>query len=63
MKSAWKAQLRLFRRYQTMLRRGKHYNVIVTAIAREMVAYIWVISREIVLIPVEPKLRLSRVPA
>ncbi|EAQ66882.1 ISCps8, transposase [Marinomonas sp. MED121] len=60
---AWKAQLRLCRRYQTMLRRGKHYNVIVTAIAREMIAYIWAISREIVLTPVEPKLRLSRVPA
>jgi len=57
---AWKAQLRLCRRYQTMLRRGKHYNVIVTAIAREMIAYIWAISREIVLTPVEPKLRLSR---
>ena len=63
MESAWKAQLRLCRRYQTMLRRGKHYNVIVTAIAREMIAYIWAISREIVLTPVEPKLRLSRVPA
>ncbi|QUM84908.1 IS110 family transposase [Moritella sp. 28] len=60
---AWKAQLRLCRRYQTMLRRGKHYNVIVTAIAREMIAYIWAISREIVLTPVEAKLRLSRVPA
>lgn len=60
---AWKAQLRLCRRYQTILRRGKHYNVIVTAIAREMIAYIWAISREIVLTPVEPKLRLSRVPA
>jgi len=60
---AWKAQLRLCRRYQTMLHRGKHYNVIVTAIAREMIAYIWAISREIVLTPVEPKLRLSRVPA
>jgi len=59
----WKAQLRLCRRYQTMLRRGKHYNVIVTAIAREIIAYIWAISREIVLTPVEPKLRLSRVPA
>ena len=60
---AWKAQLRLCRRYQTMLRRGKNHNVIVTAIAREMIAYIWAISREIVLTPVEPKLRLSRVPA
>ena len=49
---AWKAQLRLCRRYQTMLRRGKHYNVIVTAIAREIIAYIWAISREIVLTPV-----------
>jgi hypothetical protein len=41
----------------------KPYNVIIIAIAREMIAYIWAISREVVLTPVNPKLRLSRVPA
>ena len=60
---AWQAQLRLCRRYQRLMHKGKHYNVVVTAIAREMIAYIWAISREVVLAQVNPKLRLSRVPA
>jgi transposase len=60
---AWQAQLRLCRRYQRLMHKGKHYNVVVTAIAREMIAYIWAISREVVLTPVNPKHRLSRVPA
>jgi transposase len=60
---AWKAQLRLCRRFNRLMQRGKHRNVVVAAIAREMVAYIWAISREIVLAPFEPKTRLSRVPA
>jgi len=60
---AWEAQLRLCRRYQRLMHRGKHRSVVVTAIAREMIAYIWAISREVVLQPVNPKDRLSRVPA
>jgi transposase len=60
---AWQAQMRLCRRYQRLIHKGKHYNVVVTAIAREMIAYIWAISREVVLPQVNPKLRLSRVPA
>ena len=60
---AWRAQLRLCKRYQRMSHKGKHYNGIVTAIAREMAAFIWAIAREVVLTPVNPKLRLSRVPA
>jgi transposase len=60
---AWKAQLRLCRRYQRLMQRGKHRNVVVAAIAREMIAYIWAISREVVLVPVDPSTRLSRVPA
>ncbi|MBD3587365.1 IS110 family transposase [Salinimonas sp. HHU 13199] len=60
---AWKAQLRLCKRYQRMSKKGKHYNLIITAIAREMAAYIWAIAKEVVLTPVNPKLRLSRVPA
>ena len=60
---AWKAQLRLCKRYQRMNKKGKHYNLIVTAIAREMAAYIWAISKEVVLSPVNPTLRISRVPA
>lgn len=60
---AWKAQLRLCRRYQRLMQRGKHRNVIITAIAREMIAYIWAIAKEVVLTPVDPKQRLSRIPA
>lgn len=60
---AWQAQLRLCRRYGRLMHRGKHRSVVVTAIAREMIAYIWAISREVVLTPVDPKKRLSRVPA
>jgi transposase len=60
---AWKAQVRLCRRYQRLIQRSKHRNTVVAAIAREMVAYIWAITKEVVLAPVNPKLRLSRVPA
>ena len=60
---AWKAQLRLCRRYQRLMQRGKHYNLVIAAIAREIIAYIWAIAKEVVLTPVDPKLRLSRVPA
>ena len=60
---AWKAQLRLCKRYKKMIGKGKHYNLVVTAIAREMIAYIWAIAKEVVLTPVNAKLRLARVPA
>lgn len=60
---AWQAQLRLCKRYQRLMKRGKHYNLVVTAIAREMIAYIWAIAREVVLAPVNPAKRLARVPA
>ena len=52
---AWQAQLRLCRRYARLMHRGKHRSIVVTAIAREMIAYIWAISREIVLTPVDPR--------
>lgn len=58
---AWQAQLRLCRRYQRLMQRGKHRNLVVAAIAREMIAFIWAISREVVLSPVNPTLRQSRV--
>ncbi|MBB1293672.1 IS110 family transposase, partial [Pseudoalteromonas sp. SR41-4] len=60
---AWKAQIRLCKRYKKMIAKGKHYNLVVTAIAREIIAYIWAIAREVVLTPVNTKLRLARVPA
>lgn len=60
---AWQAQLRLCRRYQRLMQLGKHRNVVVTAIAREMIAYIWAISREVVISPIDPKTRIARLPA
>src|SRR5712691_891501 len=44
---AWKAQCRLAARYRTLVRRGKPKNVAVTAVARELAAFIWAISREV----------------
>lgn len=44
---AWKAQVRLCRRFRRLLARGKHPNVIVTAIARELAAFLWAIAREV----------------
>jgi len=38
--------------------RGKHQNVVVIAIAREMAAYIC----EVVISPINPRLKISRVP-
>lgn len=60
---AWKAQQRLCRRYQRLIHKGKNRNVVTTAIAREIIAYIWSISREVTLPKVDERKRLSRVPA
>ncbi|MEZ8349561.1 IS110-like element ISVisp2 family transposase [Vibrio splendidus] len=60
---AWLAQQRLCRRYQRLLQKGKHRNVVVVAIAREMIAYIWAITREVVISDVDPKTRIARLPA
>lgn len=43
----WKAQVRLCKRYRRLTARGKHANVAVTAIAREMLAFMWAIAREV----------------
>jgi len=43
----WKAQVRLCRRFRRLTARGKHANVVVTAIAREMLAFMWSIAREV----------------
>lgn len=44
---AWKAQCRLSGRYRALVRKGKGANVAVTAVARELAAFIWAISREV----------------
>lgn len=42
---AWKAQLRLTHKYRRLIARGKHKNVAVTAVARELAAFIWDAAR------------------
>jgi transposase len=42
---AWDAQLRLCKRYRRLVTRGKHPNVAVIAIARELAAFVWDIAR------------------
>ena len=42
---AWRAQVRLCRRYRQLTARGKHVNQVVVAIAREMAAFAWAIAR------------------
>ncbi len=44
---AWKAQLRLHGRYRGMIGPGKPKNVVITAIAREMVGFVWAIARQV----------------
>jgi len=42
---AWKAQLRLYGRYRRLTARGKRNPVAITAVARELVGFIWDIAR------------------
>lgn len=44
---AWKAQLRLHHQYTKLTGRGKHRNVAVTAVARELAAFIWDAARQL----------------
>lgn len=44
---AWRAQIRLHHVYRKLTRRGKHHNVAVTAVARELAAFIWDAARQL----------------
>jgi len=44
---AWKAQLRLCARYRALTARGKPKQVVVTAIARELCAFLWAIAKQV----------------
>jgi transposase len=48
---AWKAQLRLCGRHRHLVAAGKTKVVVTTAIAREMVGFIWAIARQVQLQP------------
>jgi hypothetical protein len=41
---AWKAQIRLCARYRQLSARGKTANVVIVAIAREIVGFVWSIA-------------------
>ncbi len=43
----WKAQVRLCRRFRRLVARGTHPNVAVTAIARELIAFMWAIAKAV----------------
>lgn len=43
-KIAWKAQQRLHKRFTAMAARGKNYNQTVTALARELLGFMWAIA-------------------
>jgi transposase len=44
---AWKAQIRLHHQYTKLTAKGKHKNVAITAVARELAAFIWDAARQI----------------
>lgn len=53
-KIAWKAQLRLHDRYRRLAAAGKPKNVVITAVARELVGFIWAVSRRVELPAEQP---------
>jgi transposase len=48
---AWKCQVRLCSRFRRLVAKGKNRNAVVTAIARELAAFMWAIAKQI---PVQP---------
>jgi transposase len=44
---SWKGQVRLCGRYRRMIKRGKHPNKVTTAIARELLAFLWATARTV----------------
>jgi transposase len=45
--TSWKAQVRLCKRYRQLSARGKNPNQVVVAIARELVAFMWAIAKQV----------------
>jgi len=44
---AWKAQVRLCKRYRRLVAKSKNPNVVVVAIARELAAFMWAIAQRV----------------
>lgn len=51
---SWKAQTRLCARYRRLIGRGKTRQNVITAIARELSAFIWAIDRQMLLPSISP---------
>jgi transposase len=49
--TAWKAQVRLCHRFRKLKARGVHHNKVCTAIARELIGFVWDIARRVEPIP------------
>ncbi len=56
---AWKAQLRLCARYRRLAGKGKTKQLVVTAIARELAAFMWAIAREVTPVPAQSNQRAA----
>ena len=48
---AWEAQTRLHRRYMKLKSRGMHQNKVITAVARELIGFIWAAAQQVPLAP------------
>ena len=44
---AWKAQVRLCKRYRRLVAKGKNPNIVVVAIARKLAAFMWAIAQQV----------------
>ena len=44
---AWRAQLRLCKKYRRLVAKGKIKQVVTTAIARELLGFMWAIAQEV----------------
>ena len=44
---AWKAQTRLTARYRALSAKGKKTTIVCTAIARELVGFMWSVGQEV----------------
>jgi len=44
---SWKAQVRRCKRYRGLVAKGKHTNVVIVAIARELAGFLWAMAKEV----------------
>ena len=56
---AWKVQQRLHQRYRKLLAKGKNKGVVVTAIGRELLGFIWAIGIKVETAQKEPLQRAA----